>query len=309
MMSFLRSSELAQMPTIMIDAATTGCGGSPVKWIKRKLVRRFAMGTMLMSRVGGLMGALPLVLLGATDALAEIQTEVVEYQHGDVVLEGYLAYDDAIAGERPAVVVVHEWTGLGDYVRSRTEELAELGYVAFAIDMYGQGIRPTTVEEAAEQATIYRSDRQLMRDRANAGLQWLIDHELSDDDQVAAIGYCFGGGTVLELARSGAPLDGVVSFHGNLDTPDPSDADAIQGRVLVLHGAADPLVPDEQIDDFMAEMAAAEVDWQMVFYGGAVHSFTNPDADNANIDGVAYDPEADARSWAAMQQFFNEIFE
>jgi dienelactone hydrolase len=257
----------------------------------------------------GLLATVPMVLVGASAALAEIQTEVVEYQHGDVVLEGYLAYDDAIEGERPGIVVVHEWTGLGDYARARAEQLAELGYVAFAIDMYGQGIRPTTPEEAGAQATIYRSDRQLMRDRADAGLQWLIDHELSDDDQIAAIGYCFGGGVVLEMARSGAPVDGVVSFHGNLDTPAPTDAEAIQGRVLVLHGAADPLVPEEQIAGFMAEMAAAEVDWQMVFYGGAVHSFTNPDAGHAEIEGVAYDADADARSWAAMRQFFNEIFE
>jgi dienelactone hydrolase len=249
------------------------------------------------------------VLACATSALAEVQTEVVEYRHGDAVLEGYLAYDDAIAGERPGVLVVHEWTGLGNYAKARAEQLAELGYVAFAVDMYGKGIRPQMPEEAGAQASIYRSDRQLMRDRANAGLQVLVDNELSDDDRIAAIGYCFGGGTVLELARSGAPIAGVVSFHGNLDTPDPTDAANIQGKVLVLHGADDPYVPAEQVTAFEQEMRQSEVDWQLVAYGGAVHSFTNPSSGDDPSEGAAYNEAADRRSWAAMRQFFAEIFE
>lgn len=235
-------------------------------------------------------------------AIAEIQTEVVEYEHNGTVLEGYLAYDDSRTGIRPGVMVVHEWTGLGDYERRRAEQLAELGYVAFAIDMYGQGIRPETTEAASEQASIYRSDRQLMRDRATAGLRVLEAHPLSDDDRLAAMGYCFGGGVVLELARSGVEMAGVVSFHGNLDTPDPSDAENIQSKVLVLHGGADPVVPPEQVSAFKEEMAAADVDWQLVTYGGAVHSFTNPDS------GDRYDPVADRRAWEDMKQFFDEIF-
>lgn len=242
-------------------------------------------------------------------ALAEIRTEVVEYQHGDVVLEGYLAYDDELEGDRPGVLVVHEWTGLGDYARQRTEQLAEQGYVAFAVDMYGKGIRPSTPEDASAEATIYRSDRQLMRDRVTAGLEVLQANEWVNPDQIAAIGYCFGGGTVLELARSGADVAGVVSFHGNLDTPDPTDADAITAKVLVLHGADDPYVPSEQVMAFQSEMQQAGVDWQLVMYGGAVHSFTNPNAGDDPSAGSAYNAAADERSWQDMEQFFAELFQ
>jgi dienelactone hydrolase len=248
------------------------------------------------------------VLLGASQALAKLQTKVVEYKDGNTVLEGYLAYDDAISGKRPGVLVVHEWNGLGSYVKTRAEELAKLGYVAFAVDMYGKGIRPKNREESAAQAKIYRSDRQLMRSRANAGLFVLQQNSLTDTKRIAAIGYCFGGTTVLELARSGANISGVVSFHGGLDTPNPSDAKNIKTKVLVLHGANDPLVPAEQVTAFETEMRQASVDWQLVAYGGAVHSFTNPEAGNDPSKGIAYNEAADKRSWAAMKQFFSEIF-
>jgi len=242
-------------------------------------------------------------------AHAEIRTEAVDYKDGDVVLEGYLAYDDAATGKRPGVLVVHEWTGLNDYTKMRARELAELGYVAFALDMYGKGIRPQTSEEAAKQATIYRSDRQLMRHRATVGLNQLLDNEMVDPGKVAAIGYCFGGGTVLELARGGADIGGVVSFHGNLDTPNPADAKNIKAKVLVCHGAADPHVPMEQVEAFRDEMDNAGVDWQLIMYGGAVHSFTNPNSGDDPSRGVAYNAAADRRSWQLMQSFFNEIFE
>lgn len=242
-------------------------------------------------------------------AHAEVQTRRVEYKHGNTVLEGYLAYDDDIQGKRPGVMVVHEWTGLGPYVQQRAKQLAELGYVAFAIDMYGKGIRPKNNKEAAAQATIYRSDRKLMRDRAAAGLKVLQQNDLTDKNRIAAIGYCFGGGTVLELARSGADVDGVVSFHGNLDTPNPNDARNIKGKVLVLHGAEDPLVPPKQVLGFAQEMSQAKVDWQMIAYGNAVHSFTNPNAGNDKSKGVAYNLLADKRSFADMRQFFAEIFQ
>ena len=248
------------------------------------------------------------VLAPSTQALAAIQKKTVEYSDGNTVLEGYLAYDDAIQGKRPGVMVVHEWNGLGSYVKKRTEQLAELGYVAFAVDMYGKGIRPKNPEESASQAKIYRSNRQLMRSRANAGLMVLKQNPLTDSNRIAAIGYCFGGGTVLELARSGANIAGVVSFHGNLDTPNPSDAKAIKAKVLVLHGANDPYVPAQQVAAFESEMRQAAVDWQLVAYGGAVHSFTNPDAGNDASKGVAYNEAVEKRSWAAMKQFFAEIF-
>ncbi len=248
-------------------------------------------------------------LLLVSSALAAIKTQVVEYKHGNTVLEGYLAYDDAIQGKRPGVLVVHEWTGLGSYVKGRAQQLAKLGYVAFAVDMYGKGIRPKNPKDAGAQAAIYRSNRQLMRDRVKAGLSVLQQNSLTDARRIAAIGYCFGGGTVLELARSGAPVVGVVSFHGNLDTPNPADAKNIRGKVLVLHGAVDPYVPPAQVAAFEKEMNDAQVDWQLVSYGGGVvHSFTNPEAGNDPSKGAAYNAAADRRSFAAMTQFFQEIF-
>jgi len=239
---------------------------------------------------------------------AEIVTKAVEYSQGGTTLEGYLAYDDAISGQRPGVAVVHEWTGLNDYAKKRARMLAELGYTAFAVDIYGKGVRPKNREEASEQATIYRSDRKLMRDRVNAGVDVLRNNKMVDPTRIAAIGYCFGGGVVLELARSGADVSGVVSFHGNLDTPNPEDARNIKGSVLVLHGADDPYVPREQVEAFQDEMRNAGVDWQMNLYGGAVHSFTNPESGDDPSQGVAYNAKADKRSWKAMKQFFDEIF-
>lgn len=238
----------------------------------------------------------------------QLTTQVVEYKHGDTVLEGYLAYDNARKSKRPGVLLVHEWTGLGPYVKGRTEQLARLGYVAFALDMYGKGVRPQNSQEAAAQAKIYRSDRQLMRSRAQAGLTELQKHPFTDRQRIAAIGYCFGGGTVLELARSGADVAGVASFHGNLDTPNPRDAKNIKGKVLVLHGADDPLVPVEQVLAFQSEMRQAGIDWQLVSYGGAVHSFTNPESGNDLAQGVAYNVSADRRSFEAMKLFFAELF-
>ncbi len=249
------------------------------------------------------------VFLFAGSALAAIQTQVVEYKHGNVVLEGFLAYDDALSGKRPGVLIVHEWTGVGDYVKGRARQLAKLGYVAFAADIYGKGIRPNNPTDAGKEATKYRSNRPLLRDRTTAGLKILQSNPLTDPRRIAAIGYCFGGGAVLELARSGAPIAGVVSFHGNLDTPNPADAQNIRSKVLVLHGAADPLVPPEQVAAFDKEMTDAKVDWQMISYGGVVHSFSNPGAGNDPSKGVAYNAKADRRSFAAMQQFFQEIFE
>jgi dienelactone hydrolase len=242
------------------------------------------------------------------NAHARIVTEAVDYRHGDAVLEGYLAYDGEVDGKRPGVLIVHQWKGLGDYEKMRAGQLAKLGYVAFALDMYGKGIRPKDRKEAAEEAGKYRDDRALMRSRANAGLEVLKGHPLVDPSRVAAIGYCFGGGTVLELARSGADVAGVVSFHGNLDTPDPNDAKKIKAKVLVLHGADDPHVPPDQVTAFQEEMRSASVDWQLIAYGGAVHSFTSAGAGNDPSRGAAYNANADRRSWQAMQSFFAEIF-
>lgn len=251
----------------------------------------------------------PVLSLGMTIvAQAALKTQVVDYKDGNTVLEGYLAYDDSFSGKRPGVLIVHEWTGLGTYVKGRAEQLAKLGYVAFAADIYGKGIRPNNPKDAGTQAGIYRSNRQLMRNRAIAGLSVLQKNPLTDVQKIAAIGYCFGGGVALELARSGAPIAGVVSFHGNLDTPNPADAKNIKAKVLVLHGASDTYVPPEQVAAFEKEMTDAKVDWQLVAYGETVHGFTNPESGNDQSKGLAYNPSADKRSFAAMLQFFNEIF-
>ena len=247
-------------------------------------------------------------LSSALNARAEVVSEVVEYKQGDMVLEGYMAYDNAISGKRPGVLVVHEWKGVGPYVKRRAEQLAKLGYIAFAADIYGKGVRLQTNDEAAKVAAIYKNDRKLMRARAAAGLEVLKNHKLTDTKRMAAIGYCFGGTTVLELARSGAEIAGVVSFHGGLDTPAPEDAIQIKATVLALHGGDDPFVPVEHVIAFQDEMRKGGVDWQMQIYGGAVHSFTVPDAGNDPSKGAAYNEQADKRSWEAMKTFFAEIF-
>jgi len=249
-----------------------------------------------------------LICLWSVNAGAELHTENVEYRHGDTVLVGYLAYDNAIKGKRPGVLVVHEWWGNNSYSKRRAEQLARLGYVALALDMYGQGIVAKDAKEAGALAGAYRNDRRLMRERASAGLEVLRTHELTDTKRMAAIGYCFGGTAILELARSGTPLAGFVSFHGGLDTPDPRDAENIKGKVLVLHGGDDPNVPTELMAAFQDEMRKAGVDWQVFIYGGAVHSFSNPESGNDKSRGVAYDEKADKRSWEAMKMFFAEIF-
>ena len=248
-----------------------------------------------------------MVLLSSGHVLAAIRTQTIEYKQGNTLLEGYLAYDDAIKIKRPGVLVVHEWNGLQSYVKKRTQQLAKLGYVAFAVDIYGKGIRPKNPEESAKQANIYRQDRKLLRERTKAGLQVLQKYPLTDSQRIAAIGYCFGGSTVLELARSGVNIAGVVSFHGNLDTPDINDAKNIKAKVLVLHGADDPFVPEQQVQAFEKEMRLGNVNWQLISYGGALHSFTNPEAQN-NPKGAIYNVIADQRSWQAMKQFFAEIF-
>ncbi len=241
-------------------------------------------------------------------AQGSVRTETVDYAHGDAGLQGFLAYDDERTGPRPGVLVVHDWTGVGSYAKGRAEMLAAQGYVAFALDMYGRDVRPKTQEECAKQAGIYRADRGLMRARAVAGLEQLRKLEIVDPKRIAVIGYCFGGGVALELTRAGADLAGVVVFHGNLDTPNPDDAKNIKGKVLICHGADDPYVPPAQVVAFEDEMRRAGVDWTLVSYGGAVHSFTRPDAGSDNSKGAAYNEAADKRSWGAMTQFFNEIF-
>jgi dienelactone hydrolase len=248
------------------------------------------------------------LIMTAFSARSEIVSKPVEYRQGDGVLEGVSVYDDAIQGKRPAVLVVHQWKGLSDYEKKRAEMLASLGYNVLAADIYGKGIRPQTPQAAAAEAGKYRNNRALLRARVRAGLDVLASHELTDPRRIAAIGYCFGGTTVLELARSGAEIAGVVSFHGGLSSPTPGDAKNIKATVLALHGADDPNVPPKEVAAFEDEMRQGGVDWQLVAYGGAVHSFTDWNAGNDNSKGAAYNERADLRSWEAMKQFFAELF-
>lgn len=239
---------------------------------------------------------------------AAIKTETVEYKEGDTALEGVLIYDDTIMNRRPGILIAHQWKGLTDYEKKRGEMLAKLGYVAFAADIYGKGTRPKDVQEAGQFSTKYKNDRDLLRRRVKAGFEQLKKSRFVDPQKTAAIGYCFGGTTVLELARAGADIDGVVSFHGGLGTPTPEDAKNIKARVLALHGADDPYVPPAEEQAFEKEMREAKVDWQLVAYGNSVHSFSDWNAGTDNSKGAAYNEKADKRSWEAMRDFFNEIF-
>ncbi len=256
------------------------------------------------------MNKLILSLLAVTCAMsvqAKLVTKTIEYKQGDTTLEGYLAYDDSFSGKRPGVLIVHQWMGLTDYEENRAAMLAHLGYEAFCADIYGKGIRPQSIAAAGAEATKYKTDRALLRQRVNAGLAELKKNPLVDTKRVAAIGYCFGGTTVLELARSGAELNGVVSFHGGLDSPTPADGKNIKCKVLVCHGADDPFEKPEDLAAFEKEMRDADVDWRLIKYGGAVHSFTQPMA-NDNPPGAKYNARADQRSWTDMKTFFAESF-
>jgi dienelactone hydrolase len=243
-----------------------------------------------------------------SSATAEIRTELVNYKQDGDDLEGFLAYDDAKKDPRPGILLIHDWMGVGDYAKSRAKQLAELGYVAFAADIYGRGIRPADAKEASALATVFKDDRGLFRDRLKAGLEQLTGNKLVAPGKIAAIGYCFGGTGVLELVRSGADVKGVVSFHGGLNTPTPADAKNIKAPVLVLHGADDPFVKPPEVDAFKKEMADAGVKYEFVAYPGAVHSFTRPDAGSDNSKGAAYNEAADKASWIAMKDFFAKIF-
>jgi dienelactone hydrolase len=251
---------------------------------------------------------LAVLLASLLPAAAAIKSGPVEYQHGSLTLEGWQAHDEAKAGRRPAVLVVHQWLGLTDYEKKRAEMLAQLGYNVLCVDIYGKGIRPPSPKEGSAESGKYKANRALLRERVNAGLAVLKQHPLTDPQRVAAIGYCFGGTTALELARSGADIAGVVSFHGALDSPAPADGRNIKCRILALHGADDPFVPAKDVDAFCAELRAAKVDWQLVSYGGAVHSFTHWHAGTDNSKGAAYNAKADQRSWEAMKDFFAELF-
>lgn len=238
---------------------------------------------------------------------AKIVAEEVAYQDGDADCTGYIAYDNAMKGRRPVVLIVHDWMGRGEFDQARAEDLAELGYLAFSIDVYGNDTRPTNREEAQKASGQWYGQLEKLHARLNAGMDAALAHDMADADRVAVMGYCFGGMCALELARSGADVH-AISFHGSLGNKQPERANNIKGNILVLHGADDPHADMEQVNGLVKEMRNAKVDYEVVLYGGAVHSFTNPKAGNDPSKGSAYDEQANARSWERMQNFFSEVF-
>jgi dienelactone hydrolase len=238
-------------------------------------------------------------------ALPAYAGEALIYKHDDVTLEGYVALPDQaqFSGKRPVVLVVHQWKGLGEYEKRRADMLADLGYVAFAIDVYGQGVRPDTTEAAGAESGKYKGDPALARARLMAALNQVGELAGADTDKVAIIGYCFGGTMALELARSGADIDAAVSFHGGLGTQAKAEDGAIKASVQIHHGADDPYVPAEEVAAFVEEMNTAQADWHMVSYADAVHSFTEKEAGDDPSKGVAYNEKADERSWAYTLNF------
>lgn len=236
-----------------------------------------------------------------------MQTKTIQYHDGDVLLEGYLAIDENKSDRRPAVIVVHDWTGLNDLAKQRAERLAQLGYVGFALDMYGQGKLGKDNTEKGELIAPFMQERKLLRKRILAAYETIKNHDMVDKNRIGAIGFCFGGLCVLDLARSGADLSGVVSFHGLLN-PLPANMEAsVKAKILALHGYNDPMVAPEQVITFADEMTAAKADWQFHMYGNTMHGFTNPLANDPSF-GTLYSPVADQRSWAEMECFFAEIF-
>jgi len=255
-----------------------------------------------------LLASLVALLVSQATVRAELKTSTVDYKVGDQAFKGYLAYDDAVQGKRPGILVVHEWWGLNDYARKRADQLAKMGYVAFAVDMYGDGKTTEHPKEAGEMAGMVRKNQKEWMARARAGLKILRDNPHVDGTKLAAIGYCFGGSTALMLAHTNSHIKVSVSFHGALPVPDTMLDKAIPATILICHGAADSFIPEETIQKVRAAYEQLGVNYQMIYYSGAQHSFTVPDADRKGMKGIRYDAHADRRSWAAMTALFGEVF-
>lgn len=259
--------------------------------------RALALGVALLAQV-----ILP------TPAGAAIQTKTVEYRDGETALKGYLVWDDSSEEKRPGVVVVHEWWGLNEYARKRAEMLASLGYAAFAVDMYGKDQVTEHAEEAGGWMKQITANMEAWQRRALLGLNLLRDEAIVDPERLGAIGYCFGGATVMQMAYAGANLKGVVSFHGSLPLPTPEQAKQIKPSVLIAHGSADSFIPQERVLAFQKALDEAGVKWEMTIFGGSQHGFTNPGADKYGLKGVSYNADADRRSWELMTSFFSDLF-
>ncbi len=256
-------------------------------------------------------GALCLLMMMVLSAHGEIRGKPVDYVAGETTLKGYLAYDDGFPDRRPGILVVHEWWGHNEYARSRARMLAELGYTALAVDMYGEGKQARHPDDAGKFSGEIRKNMDLGRQRFLAARKVLREHEFTDPERIGAIGYCFGGGVVLQMARDGMDLDGVVSFHGGLASDAPAKPGSVKAKILVLTGGGDKFVPPEQVEAFRKEMKASGADFRIVSYPGALHGFTNPEADGYAKKfsmPIGYNADADRKSWDEMQRFFRNIF-
>ena len=254
----------------------------------------------IMRVLSAVLGAVLASVLHAGIAQAEIQTQYVDYRHGDTTLSGYLAYDDSLEGRRPGILMFHDRAGLTDKAIADARMMAAMGYVVFAADMFGKGVLPQSVPEMREQTDVHRADRSLMRTRAQAGLDVLSANPMVDNPRLAVIGYCFGGTVAIELAETGAPLVGVIPVHGSFDGFASEAARNIQGRVLILHGGEDRPAPLEEVLMFVDDLRAAEIVWQMELYSGAGHGFSEP--------GSPSEERADREYRAAIERFFAEVF-
>ena len=251
---------------------------------------------------------LTVVLLSGLSAEAAVQTKTVTYKHGDLECRGFLAWDDVVSGKRPGVLVVHEWWGLDEYAKQRAQQLAKLGYVAFAADMYGEGKTVEHPQDAGKLAASVRMNVENWRQRASVALNVLKSQPQCDGGKLAAIGYCFGGSTVLQLAYSGTDLKVVASFHGALPTASAEEAKSVKARVLVCNGGADTFISEDAIKAFRGALDKAGLKYDFVSYPGVKHSFTVPNADSRGIDGLKYDKRADEDSWKRLTQLFAEQF-
>jgi len=261
--------------------------------------------------IGMLVFAMVLTIAHLVSAAPNIEGKQVEYKAGGVTMKGYLAYDSNTKVKRPGVLVVHEWWGINEYVRKRARMLAELGYTALAVDMYGEGKQATHPDDAGKFSSETMKNFDTAKIRFKAAEDFLKRHYTVDPKQIAAIGYCFGGGVVLNMARQGVDLKAVASFHGSLAAVKPAQAGKVKAKIRVYNGEDDKFTPQQAIDAFMQEMHDAKVDFQFINYPGAVHSFTNPEADELgkkfNLP-LAYNAEADKRSWEDMTNFFAAVF-
>ena len=236
-----------------------------------------------------------------------IQTKTIDYQHDQVELQGYLAWDDAVDEKRPGVMVSHAWRGRTKFEDARAEDLAKLGYVGFALDLYGKGVQGNSVEENSALMQPFLDDRQMLQNRLSTSLDVLKSQDEVDESRTAAMGYCFGGLCVLDLARTGADVNGVTSFHGLFGPPGNTADNKINAKVLVLHGWDDPMATPDQVVSLAEELSGMGADWQIHGYGNTMHAFTNPDANDPDF-GTVYQADADRRSWNAMQDFLSELF-